>query len=121
MPHREPPKAHRRYARAMRVDATRAENLLWQALRGSRLEGFKFRRQVPLDGYIVDFVCYAARLIVEVDGGQHSENPKDEARDAHFAREGFEMLRFWNNEVETNLDGVCDHILHHLQGRMRSR
>ena len=105
----------------MRADATKAENMLWQALRGSRLEGFRFKRQVPLDGYILDFVCFEARLIVEVDGGQHSGNARDEERDAHFAKEGFITSRFWNDDVERNLDGVCDHILYSLKGRMRSR
>ena len=105
----------------MRADATRAENLLWQALRGSQLEGFKFRRQVPLEGYILDFVCFEARLIVEVDGGQHAESARDQARGAHFASQGFEMLRFWNDEVEKNLDGVCDHVLHRLKARTDSR
>ena len=57
----------------MRADSTKAENVLWQALRNKQLEGLKFKRQVPLDGYILDFVCFDARLIVEVDGGQHSE------------------------------------------------
>ena len=101
----------------MRADATRAENMLWQVLRGSNLEGFKFKRQVPLDGYILDFVCFETKLIVEVDGGQHSESMKDRERDAHFDREGFETLRFWNHEVETSLDAACDHILHRLRAR----
>ena len=105
----------------MRADASKAENLLWQSLRRGQLEGFKFKRQVPVDGYILDFVCFEKRLIVEVDGGQHSENAKDGERDAHFAHEGFETLRFWNDEVEKNLDGVCDHILHRLKARPSSR
>jgi len=121
MPHRDPPKALRRHTRTMRADATRAENLLWQAHRRGQLEGFKFKRQIPLDGYILDFVCFDARLIVEVDGGQHSENVPDMERDAHFAREGFETLRFWNDEVEKNFDGVCDHILHRLRERASSQ
>ena len=120
MPHREPPKAHRKHAKSMRADATKAENLIWQALRRSQLEGFKFRRQVPLDGYILDFVCFEARLIVEVDGGQHAENMRDQARDAHFARQDFETLRFWNDEVERNLDGVCAHILHRLKAQAKT-
>ena len=114
-----PPENHRRFAKRMRADATRAENMLWQALRGSSLEGFKFRRQVPLDGYILDFICFEARLIVEVDGGQHSQNPRDSERDAHFEQEGFETLRFWNHEVEGNSDAVCEHILHRLRARCR--
>ncbi len=75
----------RSFARGMRANSTRAENLLWQALRGSKLEGLKFKRQVPLDGYILDFVCFEEKLIVEVDGGQHSESLRDGERDRHFA------------------------------------
>jgi very-short-patch-repair endonuclease len=96
----------------MRADATKAENLLWQALRTRQLEGLKFRRQVPLDGRILDFVCFEAKLIIEVDGGQHSESAKDVNRDRHFESKGFRTIRFWNDEVETNIDGVCATILH---------
>ena len=84
----------------MRTDATKAETLLWQALRNKQLEGLKFKRQVPLDGYILDFVCFEARLIVEVDGGQHSESRRDAARDRHFETQGFRTIRFWNDEIE---------------------
>src|SRR6186713_1372488 len=75
----------RTFARRMRADATKAENLLWQALRNKQLEGLKFKRQAPLDGYILDFVCFEAKLIVEVDGGQHSESICSKRGDA---REG---------------------------------
>jgi very-short-patch-repair endonuclease len=95
----------------MRADSTKAENLLWQALRNKQLEGLKFKRQVPLDGYILDFVCFDARLILEVDGGQHSGAARDIERDWHFASQGFRTLRFWNDEVERNIDGVCRKIL----------
>ncbi|WP_127521235.1 DUF559 domain-containing protein [Mesorhizobium sp. Z1-4] len=105
------PPTHRRFAREMRADSTKAENLLWQALRNKQLEGLKFKRQVPMDGYIVDFVCFDARLIVEVDGSQHAESQRDAARDSHFAAQGFRTLRFWNDEVERNLDSVCRTIL----------
>lgn len=105
------PPAHRKFARAMRQDATRAENLLWQALRGKKLEGLKFKRQVPLDGYILDFVCMDKKIIVEVDGGQHSDSSRDTRRDAHFTEQGFRTIRFWNDEITGNLDGVCRHIL----------
>jgi len=95
----------------MRADATKAENMLWQALRRQQLEGLKFKRQVPVDGYILDFVCFEVRLIVEVDGGQHSESSRDVERDRHFAGQGFTTLRFWNNDVERDIDGVCATIL----------
>lgn len=106
-----PPAINREYARAMRADATKAENMLWQALRRSQLEGMKFKRQVPLDGFIVDFICFEHRLIVEVDGGQHAESEEDRKRDAHFAASGFRTMRFWNEDIEKNLDGVCREIL----------
>jgi very-short-patch-repair endonuclease len=115
MTHREVPQRHRRFARAMRADATWAENRLWQVLRGKQLGGFKFRRQVPLDGYILDFVCFEARLIIEVDGHQHSDSERDVRRDAWFRDQGFRVLRVWNGEVEDNLDGVCSFILAELR------
>jgi len=95
----------------MRTDATYAEHMLWQALRGKQLEGLKFKRQVPIDGRIVDFVCFDARLIIELDGGQHSGSTSDLLRDRHFDAQGFRTLRFWNNEVEEDLDGVCQTIV----------
>ena len=101
----------RQFARAMRSDATKAENMLWQALRRSQLEGFKFKRQVPIDGYILDFVCFEARLIVEIDGAQHAESVKDSRRDVYFSCQGFRTLRVWNHEIVTNLDGICLTIL----------
>lgn len=111
------PPAHRAFARSMRADSTKAENVLWQALRSKQLEGLKFKRQVPLDGYILDFVCFEARLIVEVDGGQHSESQSDAVRDRHFEAAGFRVLRCWNDEVLKNLDGVCLAILREARGR----
>lgn len=104
----------------MRSHATKAENLLWQALRNRKLEGLKFRRQMPLDGYILDFVCFEARLIVEVDGGQHSQSARDAVRDRHFESKGFRTLRVWNDEVTGNLDGVCLTILHEAKERIEA-
>jgi very-short-patch-repair endonuclease len=115
MTRRDVPHHHRRFARTMRADATWAENRLWQVLRAKQLGGFKFRRQVPLDGYILDFVCLEARLIVEVDGHQHAESERDARRDAWFRAQGFRVLRVWNGEVEDNLDGVCSFILAELR------
>jgi very-short-patch-repair endonuclease len=111
LPHRLTPPVHRKFARSMRADSTKAENVLWQALRNKQLEGLKFKRQVPLGRYILDFVCFEARLIVEVDGGQHSESARDLERDGYFESQGFRSLRFWNDEVLTNLDGVCRAII----------
>lgn len=111
----QPPALHRRRAKEMRADATRPEVKLWDALRNRQLEGFKFRRQVPLKGYILDFVCFDPKLIVEVDGWQHADNARDVRRDAAFAADGFRILRVWNDEVLTNIDGVCVSILLELR------
>jgi very-short-patch-repair endonuclease len=112
LPMRQPvPPNHRRFARTMRAEATKAENMLWQAIRNRQLEGLKFRRQAPLDGYIADFACFDPKMIVEVDGGQHAESSRDADRDRHFAAQGFKVLRFWNKDVERNLNDVCREIL----------
>jgi very-short-patch-repair endonuclease len=92
---------------------TRQEVKLWMHLRTWRRRGFHFRRQAPRDGYILDFVCLARRLIVEVDGGQHNYDdhaPSDRERDRHFEGQGFRTLRFWNSEVDRNLLGVLETI-----------
>jgi very-short-patch-repair endonuclease len=103
------------FARTMRAKPTDAEHRLWQHLRAGRLPKFKFRRQQPLGNYIVDFVCLEARLIVELDGGQHNESATDVARDAWLTSQGFVVLRFWNNEIFENLEGVVERILVQLQ------
>ena len=101
---RRVPEQHRDYARAMRADSTKAENMLWQAIRNKQLHGFKFKRQVPIGRYIVDFVCFERKLIVEVDGGQHADSFSDRARDAWLQDQGFCVLRFWNNDVLKSAD-----------------
>ena len=84
---------------------------MWRHLRAKRLEGLKFRRQQPIGDYIVDFVCFEKRLVIEVDGGQHvSAREKDSERDRWFGEQDFRVLRFWNNEVFTNTDGVLEKI-----------
>ncbi len=94
-------------ARSLRKDMTDAERRVWFALRDRRFAGWKFRRQVPFDQYILDFVCFDAKLVIEVDGGQHDERTAyDARRSAHLEKSGFRVLRFWNNEVLGNLDGV---------------
>ncbi|AYV48823.1 endonuclease [Caulobacter flavus] len=101
-------------ARRLRRDQTDAERLLWSVLRGRRLEGFKFRRQVPIDRYVADFVCVEARLIVELDGGQHASDEGrayDAARTRALEACGYVVLRFWNDAVRYELDGVGDEIL----------
>ena len=101
-------------ARELRKTMTPQEVKLWLQLRQLRPQGFHFRRQAPLEGYIVDFVCFRHRLIVEVDGSQHGETKglqHDARRDAHFSANGFRTLRFWNNEVDGNLVGVVETVI----------
>lgn len=99
-------------ARAIRTSSTDVENLLWKQLRRKQLARLKFRRQQPIDNYIVDFVCFEKRVVIEVDGGQHaSERDKDAERDEYLIRNGFKVLRFWNNEVLQNIDGVLEVII----------
>jgi very-short-patch-repair endonuclease len=88
---------------------------LWELLRNRRFVDFKFRRQVPVGAYIVDFACLSARLIVELDGGQHSESATDPTRDAWLGGQNFRVLRIWNNELHTNRDGVMEAIWLALQ------
>ena len=99
-------------ARELRNNPTDAEHRLWQQLRNSQIEGVKFRRQQPIEMYIVDFVSFDKRIvIIELDGGQHAEaGRKDQQRDACLAMNGFSVLRFWNNEVFENLEGVLESI-----------
>ena len=97
----------RQAARTLRTNSTEAERVLWQHLRAARLSGYKFRRQTPLGRYIVDFVCFEARLIVEVDGGQHAgQQEYDTERTAWLETQGFRVLRFWNTEVLSNVEAV---------------
>ncbi|PSH61348.1 endonuclease domain-containing protein [Phyllobacterium sophorae] len=107
----------RTYARKMRRDATLAENILWQAIRNNQLGGLKFKRQAPLLGYIVDFACFRSRLIIELDGSQHSGSNSDVERDKCLNASSFKTLRFWNDEIIRNLDGVCSQILHEANKR----
>src|SRR5689334_4150490 len=100
-------------ARRLRKTMTRQEVKLWVHLRSWRKRGFHFRRQSPREGYIVDFVCMRHGLVVEVDGGQHNFDEhaaKDFRRDHRLEENGFRVLRFWNNEVDGNLDGVLTTI-----------
>ena len=103
-------------ARDLRTHGTDAERLLWRHISRSQL-GVKFRRQFPLGPYILDFVSLDARLNIELDGGQHLENRDDIERDKFVASQGFTVLRFWNNEVFTNIDGVLSSVLRALPPR----
>jgi very-short-patch-repair endonuclease len=100
------------FARQLRSKQTDTEALLWSRLRAYRLSGLKFRRQQPVGVYVVDFFCPEKKLIVKLDGGQHQERiGYDEARDAWLKSEGYTVLRYWNNEVMGNLEGVLEDIV----------
>ncbi len=97
------------FARKLRHNQTEAEKLLWSKLRNNQL-GYKFRRQYPIDPYVADFVCFEERLIVELDGGQHTPE-KDAKRTAYLEEKGYKILRIWNNDLFENLEGVGQTIL----------
>ncbi len=98
-------------AKGLRKNSTDAERLLWHRLKGRQLDGLKFRRQEQLGRFIADFVCYEKRLIVEADGSQHAlEREKDEERTDWLNSQGFTVLRFWNHEILTNIEGVLESI-----------
>ena len=104
------PRARTITARRLRRDATDAEKLLWRALRET-CPGWRFRRQHPIGRRIADFACPAAKLAIEPDGGQHLDNADDDARTADLAAFGYRVLRFWNNDVLDNTDGVIQRII----------
>ena len=101
-------------ARKLRNDPTEAEKHLWCVLRSRNL-GVKFRRQAIIGPYIVDFVCFERKLVIEVDGGQHDQSWRDIPRDEWLRGQGFEILRFWNNDVLANLEGVFQKIEERLK------
>jgi very-short-patch-repair endonuclease len=101
-------------ARTLRRNQTDPEYLLWRELRQLKKEGFHFRKQVPIDHFIVDFACFSARLVIEVDGSQHGEPEgirKDAARDAHLRWQGFDVLRFSNADASWKMEGVMMEVL----------
>jgi len=101
------------FARQLRQNSTDAERLLWSQLRRNSLEGIKFKRQHPIGPYIVDFLTLENMLVIEIDGGQHNE-PKGQQRDKErtegLEKKGYKVLRFWNNDVLTNIEGVFEMI-----------
>jgi very-short-patch-repair endonuclease len=111
MPHEPVLPDKRAFARRMRRKPTEAEERLWEEVRGRRLDGIKFRRQVPFDPYTADFLCAEAMLVVEVDGSQHGGSVRDEVRTAFFNAKGYRVLRFWNDEVLREMNAVCDTII----------
>lgn len=105
-------------ARELRNNATDAERALWRALRGRQLDGFRFRRQVPIGGYIADFACQQAKLIVELDGGQHAEQTQyDALRTAALQLLGYRVLRYWNDDALLRSRDVVADIYRHLMTR----
>ena len=105
-------------ARDLRQKETESEQILWSWLRNNQLNGAKFRRQQPLGNYVVDFVCFDKKLIIEIDGGRHNDDQfieKDKERTRFLHSEGFRVIRFWNNDVLTNIDGVIIHIRRTLE------
>src|SRR5205085_1591279 len=105
-----------RIARRLRVNQTDAATVLWNRIRNRQIEGHKFVRQEPIAGYVCDFVCRERRLVIEVDGGQHSESAADVVRDRRLSEEGYRVLRFWNNDVLGNIEGVLAKIQIELPG-----
>jgi very-short-patch-repair endonuclease len=113
MPHAVVGERQRGRAKQLRQAMTRAETLLWRHLKASRIDGLGFRRQTPIRNYIADFVCFSAKLVVELDGESHDFEERersDQKRDAFFKSEGFKVLRFTNEQVMSNLEGVVDTI-----------
>jgi len=103
-------------AKLLRKNFTDAERALWKNLKAKQLEEYKFRRQEPIGSYIVDFVCHAKRIVIEVDGGQHSmERERDGERDRWLRGQGYSVLRFWNNEVLGNIEGVLEVVRDRLK------
>ena len=101
-----------RKAKALRREQTPAEQALWRLLRSKQLDGLKFRRQHPIGPYIADFACYSAKLVVELDGGQHADNVEhDEKRTEALTRDGWRVLRFWNPDVLRDPQSIVETIL----------
>ena len=101
-------------ARNLRKNATPQEIKLWTLLRNRNFQGLKFTRQYPIGNYIADFACRSKKLIIELDGGQHNEDENieyDKERTQYLENNGYKVVRFWNNEIDQNLEGVYDKLL----------
>jgi len=105
-----------RLARRLRANQTDAETVLWNRIRNRQIDGHKFARQVPIGKFICDFVCRKKLIVIEVDGGQHVESAADVVRDRYLVGEGYRVLRFWNNDVLGNIEGVLTTIQTELRG-----
>ena len=109
-----------RFAKMLRSRSTDAEQALWRRLRARQISGAKFRRQAPIGPYIVDFISYDVRIVIELDGGQHadeSHHQRDVKRDRWLKEQGFLVLRFWNSDVLQNMDGVLSRLIDVIQQR----
>ena len=101
-------------SRVLRKNQTSPESILWYNLRNRELQGLKFRRQYKIGSYIADFCCLSKKLVIELDGGHHAEKIntiKDKEKQKYIENQGYKVLRFWNNEINDNLDGVLEKIL----------
>jgi very-short-patch-repair endonuclease len=122
MPHAVVSELQRGRAKSLRQTMTRAETLLWRYIKAGHVDGLQFRRQAPMGAYIVDFVCHAARLVIEVDGSTHDFEQRlrrDQIRDRWLASRGYTVLRFANNDVLSSLEGVVTVIRETSHERMR--
>ncbi|NVO15978.1 MAG: endonuclease domain-containing protein [Rhodoplanes sp.] len=122
MPHTRVDDRQRERAKQLRQTMTRAETLLWRYIKAHRIEGLGFRRQVPMGVYVADFVCHSAKLVVELDGESHdfeSRHGRDRTRDAWFGSQGYRVVRFTNDQVLRNLEGVVAAIRETAEAAMR--
>jgi very-short-patch-repair endonuclease len=117
--HRPVATRNRKSAQQLRRDATDVETAMWRLLRDRRLAGFKFRRQVPFQNFILDFVCFDRKTVIEIDGSQHYGSRRDQKRDAALAAEGYRVLRYWNNDVLQRPNSVLEDIFAHLADEQR--
>jgi len=115
MPKYRVSKSKRSQARHLRHVLTDAEQKLWQLLRSRQLAGAKFRRQVPIGPWVVDFVSFEQMLVIEADGSQHTDSARDQTRDADLRNRGFRTLRFWNTDILGNADGVLEQIMETIE------
>ena len=109
--HRPTGKRVRDFAKGMRHKPTDAEARMWKLLRDRRVASFKFRRQVPVESFILDFVCFEKRMVIEIDGSQHASSNRDIARETALMAEGFRITRYWNNDVLQQSSAVLEDIL----------
>ena len=122
MPHAVVSPRQRSRAKQLRQAMTRAETLLWRYLKANRIDGLGFRRQAPIRNYIADFICMSAKIVVELDGESHDFEERrqaDQSRDAFFVSEGFQVLRFANEQIMSNLEGVVETIRQAATDRLR--